>query len=391
MLIFAKSASALCLALCALANPLLTARAAKASILWHTNSSEQSVELKLDSDSFATLPNLKNQKLTLDDWHRLFDVTVDQENISGHVATYPLAGDYKLRDTSVIFRPVFPFEPGIRYRANFRPAPSGTANIILPLTSIFTLPATPKEPTTFVTQVYPTADILPQNLLKFYLHFSAPMSRGHIYAYIHLLNETGRQVELPFLEIDEELWSPDMTRLTLFLDPGRIKRGVRPLEEVGPALLPNQSYTLVIDSNWCDATGTPLKSSFEKQFRVTPPDREAPDPKTWRIEAPPAGTRRPLQVIFSKPMDHALALRMITITRSGEKNIDGESSLTEHETRWSLTPAENWAAGSYQLNIRSTIEDLAGNNIGRPFEIDLAENPEPRPLPEAVSCKFEIR
>ena len=32
-------------------------------------------------------------------------------------------------------------------------------------------------------------------------------------------------IELPFLEIDEELWDPAMMRLTLFIDPGRIKRG----------------------------------------------------------------------------------------------------------------------------------------------------------------------
>ena len=73
--------------------------------------------------------------------------------------------------------------------------------------------------------------MLPENLLKFYVHFSAPMSRGNIYDYIRLLNADGKQVELPFLEIDEELWDDSLTRLTLFIDPGRIKRGVLPLEE----------------------------------------------------------------------------------------------------------------------------------------------------------------
>ena len=62
------------------------------------------------------------------------------------------------------------------------------------------------------------------------------MQRGHVYDHIHLLGEAGKPVELPFLELDEELWDPEMTRLTIFIDPGRIKRGVRPLEEIGPAL-----------------------------------------------------------------------------------------------------------------------------------------------------------
>ncbi len=83
-----------------------------------------------------------------------------------------------------------------------------------------------------------------------YLHFSAPMSRGHIYGHIHLRNQTGQEIELPFLEIDEELWDPTMTRL-------------------------------VIDRAWKDGSGKPLKETFQKTFKVGPPDRDPPDPTQW--------------------------------------------------------------------------------------------------------------
>jgi hypothetical protein len=73
---------------------------------------------------------------------------------------------------------------------------------------------------------------------------------------------------LPFLEIDEELWDDSMTRLTLFIEPGRIKRGVKPLEDIGPALEEGKSYTLVIDAAWQDGHGRSLKESFRKQFRL---------------------------------------------------------------------------------------------------------------------------
>src|SRR5207237_5315237 len=134
---------------------------------------------------------------------------------------------------------------------------------------------------TVVTRVYPSANVLPENLLKFYLYFSAPMRRGHIYEHIRLLDHAGKPVELPFLEIDEELWNPDMTRLTLFIDPGRITRGVQPLEEVGPALEEGKRFTLAIDSNWLDVNGVPLKSGFEKHFKVGPADRDTPEPAKW--------------------------------------------------------------------------------------------------------------
>jgi hypothetical protein len=57
---------------------------------------------------------------------------------------------------------------------------------------------------------------------------------------------------------------PDMTRLTLFIDPGRIKRGVAPLEEIGPALHAGKRYTLEIDSGWHDASGCRCVRVFGK-------------------------------------------------------------------------------------------------------------------------------
>ena len=61
-------------------------------------------------------------------------------------------------------------------------------------------------------------------------------------------------MDAPFLELDEELWSPDGDSLHLVFDPGRIKRGLKPREEVGPVLEAGKSYSLVIDREWVDAS-----------------------------------------------------------------------------------------------------------------------------------------
>ena len=116
---------------------------------------------------------------------------------------------------------------------------------------------------------------MPENLLKFYLHFSAPMSRGEAYRRIHLLDADGNEVADPFLELGEELWDRDMRRFTLLFDPGRIKRGLKPREEVGPVLEEGKQYTLVVDRDWLDATGYPLAAKMRKTFRALAPD-EAP-------------------------------------------------------------------------------------------------------------------
>ena len=93
------------------------------------------------------------------------------------------------------------------------------------------------------------------------------MQRGNIYEHIHLCDSNGKPIELPFLEIDEELWDTTMTRLTLFIDPGRIKRGVLPLEEIGPSLEAGKRYTLVINREWKDGVGNRLKEEFQKKFK----------------------------------------------------------------------------------------------------------------------------
>src|SRR5262249_26251243 len=216
-------------------------------------------------------------------------------------------------------------------------------------TSVFETPAPAARPPTVVSHVYPSASVLPENQLKFYVHFSGPMSRGEIYSHIHLREESGREVELRFLQINEELWDPDLTRLTLFIDPGRIKRGVRRLEEVGPALVDGRRYTLVIDPGWLDAGGQPLGKPFEKKFLVGPPDRTPPDPKAWRLQAPRRGTREAVRLAFPDPMDHALALRMIQVVDATGHAVDGTADMGEEERLWFFTSAKPWPAGAYQL------------------------------------------
>jgi hypothetical protein len=253
------------------------------------------------------------------------------------------------------------------------------------------MPRRRTTPNTVVSRIYPTADVLPENLLKFYLHFSAPMSRGHIYQRIHLRKETGAEVDLPFLQIDEELWNPALTRLTLLIDPGRIKRGVRPLEEIGPALEAGHRYTLTIDSAWPDAEGVPLRESFTKSFRVSAPDRAPIDLQQWAIEIPAAASRAPLVVVFPKPMDHALAQRLIRVARGTNSVLTGEVTLAEAERRWTFTPSEPWQRGSHTLLVQTEIEDLAGNNVGKAFEVDAWQDG-PRSIDAATARRpFEIR
>jgi hypothetical protein len=348
------------------------------------------VVVQVHGISPVALRDLEKAPRTPEQWQRLLAVYADPPGIFASVGMPAMAGDYSVRSNLLRFEPRFPIDRGITYRAVFSPMQlRGTLDGRL-ITSTFRLPKLAAMPGTVVSHVYPTADVVPENLLKFYLHFSAPMSGGHIYDHIHLRDESGKNVELPFLEIDEELWNPAMTRLTLFIDPGRIKRGVQPLEEIGPSLEQGKQYTLVIDAGWRDAANLPLKEGFQKRFRVGATDRSAIDTSLWRIEAPASATRGPLRLAFPEPMDHALALRVIRVLNASGQLVEGKPALEDQERRWSFIPAHEWTRGNHAVSVQTTIEDLAGNNIGKSFEVDLFEGVQRRFTNTTVKLPFAI-
>lgn len=322
-------------------------------------------------------------------WAEAFYVRVESGDIQKEWDLPAVLGEHSIEGTDLRFTPKFPPSPGVRYRVAFRPEtlPRGGD----PIATSLEIPPQDMSPTTVLSQIYPSGDVVPENLLKFYLHFSAPMSAGHIYDHIHLRDEAGQDVELPFLEIDEELWDPAMKRLTLFIDPGRIKREVKPLEDIGPALVAGAKYTLVINAAWTDARGAPLRETFTKHFVVGPPDREPLNPAKWKLAIPRAGTREPIQITFPEPMDEALTRRVIALVDSAKRSVGGEVALEANETRWAFTPREAWRRGSYQVIAGASLEDLAGNNVGKAFEVDIFETARSPRESKPTEIPWEIR
>ena len=191
----------------------------------------------------------------------------------------PLLGTAGRDGATAWFKPRFPVAPGVPHALTFRAA-DGTVT-----RAVVTLPR-PEATRTSLARVTPSADVLPENLLKFYLHFDGPMRRGESATRVKLLDADGVPVELPFLELDEELWDKAGTRLTLLIDPGRIKRGLKPREDDGPVLEAGKRYTLVIDAGWPDAAGRPLVKPVRKAFTVAAPLAERIDPAAWKLVAP---------------------------------------------------------------------------------------------------------
>jgi hypothetical protein len=320
-------------------------------------------------------------------WADVFSVRVDGK---GDVPA--LLGEYTVKEQTLSFKPRFPLQRGLRYRAAIHPEkiPAAPGEKYAVVEKTFLLPR-PQAPPTAVTHVYPTRDALPENQLRFYFHFSAPMSRGDVYKHIRLLDAAGKPVESPFLELEQELWDDSSRRFTLLIQPGRIKRGLRPREELGPALEQGKSYTLEIDRAWPDANGEPLKETYRKRFRVVAPDETQPDPKKWQVQAPAAGTTAPLAVTFAKPLDRAMLERVLWVTDDRGQKVEGSIAVTDEETRWRFTPKQTWKAGAYNLVVDTALEDPTGNSIAQPFEVDVFHPVQRRVETKTTKVPFTVK
>jgi hypothetical protein len=79
---------------------------------------------------------------------------------------------------------------------------------------------------TEVTGIRPTAAEVPLNLLRLYVWFSAPMSEGYAAGQVRLARDDGGIAAGALLPTEHELWDASRRRLTVLLDPARIKRGL---------------------------------------------------------------------------------------------------------------------------------------------------------------------
>ena len=337
----------------------------------------------------AALSQLAKAGWTDEQWQALMRVSVQSP---GGAAMPAVVGRYEVSGAVLRFTPQFPFDAGRPYDVRFDPsqlpgvrAAPGTPS----LAAVVTLPAIARTPSTVVSRVYPSADSVPANQLRLYLYFSAPMDWRSGYDYVKLLDHRGQEVPDTFLPLDADFWNADRTRYTVFYDPGRVKRGILPNRQRGRALVAGRRYTLVVKREWRDGLGQPLKDEFRHEFTATRAIERPLSMSDWKIEPPPVGTRNPVMVTFPAALDHGLLQRALSVARD-DTPVDGAATIDRGETVWRFTPRAPWQRGGYALVALEFLEDVAGNRIGRAFEVDNFERTDPTPQPERFTRTFNI-
>ncbi|GAA5186064.1 hypothetical protein GCM10023322_31470 [Rugosimonospora acidiphila] len=273
----------------------------------------------------------------------------------------PMAGQLVRDGTGLCFIPRFPFVAGTAYAV----AVNGVrvADLVRP--------RPPDAASTGVLVIYPTARVVPRNLLRFYVWFTAPMSEGEAARRVRLVNDAGEELPDALLPMEYELWDPERRRLTVLMEPARIKRGLAAHRAVGYPLRTGTPFSLEVDAGFRDANGLPLLGTTARRYQVDADERHRIDPAAWTLSAPPADSDQPLHIAFDRPLDHGLLARCLSVTAADGRLVRGTAEIGPGERWWRFTPDLPWARAAYRLVVDPVLEDLAGNSVGHVFDRDL--------------------
>jgi len=287
--------------------------------------------------------------------------------LASGTAPPPAAGEVVADGADLCFVPRFEFVEGTVYAVVVDDAP--VAELVRH--------RAPRRATTEVLGIDPAVDQVPRNLLRLYVRFSARMSEGQSSSHLRLVDDAGQTLPYALLVVDDELWDGDRRRLTVLLDPARIKRGLVAHDTLGYPLEVGAAFRVVVDGAFLDATGTPLRGGASRRFEVGPDERRRVDPLAWSLTVPVAGSDQALRVVFDRPLDVALVARCLTVATvaTGGHRVEGTGAVAPDGGSWSFVPHRPWGHEVQAIVVDEILEDLAGNSVRRVFDHDLDAGP----------------
>lgn len=218
-------------------------------------------------------------------------------------------------------------------------------------------------------RISPQAKVLPANALRFYIHFPRPGETHFDRGQLWLLDEQEQGVRDPFLVLSQELWSIDGRRLTVLMEPGRIKRGLGTDSSHDPALVIGRTYSLVVAA---------LGQTARHTFRVSDAVLEAIDESDWRIVSPTVESLDPAVVCFDRVMDAGLCEDEIRVLNPSGEITKTRASLAPDGMAMQLFPIHPWSAGEHRIIVSERLEDVCGNRLGEALDHDLSAGGRPR-------------
>jgi hypothetical protein len=130
----------------------------------------------------------------------------------------------------------------------------------------------------------------------------------------------------------------------------------------------------------------------DEQFQIltSKVDHECPQAARWTVSPPPLGMTEPLVLRFDEALDPAMLQSALRVRRAGSSELlQGHVQVQPNGLKWSFHLSHAWQPGEYEIVIDPAIEDLAGNNLLKPFEVDLSQSTPPT-LKAAPPVRFSV-
>lgn len=219
----------------------------------------------------------------------------------------------------------------------------------------------------FVSVIYPELDSIPENVLKFYIQFSRPMREGDFLNHIQLVDSKGNNLKGVFFDNVYELWTPNHKQLTILVDPGRVKTGLRENLNSGRAFVAGEKYTLTVNDTWKSIKGTPLIKAFSKTFTAIAADTVPPKVDQISITSIKPNSKEPIEITFNEALDVLQLYEYVSII-SDDAEVSGSLNILNKGKSIQFTPLENWKEQDHNLRIDRRLEDIAANNFSGKFD-----------------------
>jgi hypothetical protein len=88
-------------------------------------------------------------------------------------------------------------------------------------------------------------------------------------------------------------------------------------------------------------------------------------------------------------MNYPLLQRMLQVAGPDGRRA-GAIAVDRNETAWRFTPRTPWSAAAYRLLVDADLEDVSGNRIDRPFDIDVFDKVSEHLTTRTISVPFSI-
>jgi hypothetical protein len=315
----------------------------------------------IQAQEFEIIPNSDSLKVVFQNESEIREFSVYRGYLTSEEIENkkPIIGKTHQNNREVVFYPLVPFSTTLPYTV-----------LIDNICYYFKLEIPEDYTYLKVIKILPSTKQWPENMLKFHIQFNKAVSLPFFYNHIQFISEDNDLLAGIILDLGQILVNDEDNLVTLWIEPGRQKRGIDPNVELDSPLKIGKNYSIRIKASLKDKRGIPMQSDYSHPFQIKEADRTSPKPEKWKIKTPLKDSTFPIEINLQEDLDYKSVLSSVKIQLES-KTIKGRLKYQFDQQKVLFYPNLPWEKGNYLIFVDKELEDLAGNNLERLFDEDI--------------------